>query len=40
MNRPDMVQPILRPGQVWRSRTLYRFEARPPEAAAGGGEEA
>lgn len=24
-NRPDMVQPVLRPGQVWRSRTVYRF---------------
>lgn len=32
VNRPDMVQPVLRPGQVWQSRTLYRFEAGLPEA--------
>lgn len=28
IHRPDMLQPVLRPGQVWRSRSLYRFEAR------------
>lgn len=31
VNRPGQLSPVLRPGQVWRSRTLYRFEARAPQ---------
>ncbi|MDT7836506.1 aldose epimerase family protein [Aquabacterium sp. OR-4] len=43
INRPDMLQPLLRPGQVWRSRTLYRFGTEPaaaPGVAAATGPQA
>jgi aldose 1-epimerase len=35
VNRPELAQPVLRPGQVWRSRSLYRFDARVPGAPDG-----